>query len=268
MDIFQARQIYQHLFEEGTRLAGGLRDLPQRAMTYHHLFRHSRYSHAFPAMAAHGALWARGYFKVGMFLGRVLSLQYFMNAKKRAEQMCALAQFADAFREINRRVCVDTYANYHFTAQWGRHPLAVEIVSPDLLDALNSLHAARRAGRQLSLDERRYVFQSHFLNEQRYVVSPAIAKAVDDLHWPALKFIALKPWIRFSYFPVRRFLWFRDFSNQEERIANGLQAFDWAAKVGWQAVEQTLNHYALLPREFFAEPVTFFAELRNTILSQ
>jgi hypothetical protein len=47
---------YEALTREGTRLAGGLCDLAQRATVYHHLFRASGGNHAFPLIAAHGAL--------------------------------------------------------------------------------------------------------------------------------------------------------------------------------------------------------------------
>ena len=44
-------------------LAGRTGDLAQRASAYHHLYRHSGGNHAFPLLAAHGALWASGYFQ-------------------------------------------------------------------------------------------------------------------------------------------------------------------------------------------------------------
>lgn len=73
MSITELREAHQKLLDEGTRLAGSLTALSQRATTYHHLFRDSGGNHIFPLIAAHGALWARGYFAFGMKLGRWLS---------------------------------------------------------------------------------------------------------------------------------------------------------------------------------------------------
>lgn len=58
---------------EAKVLAGGLTDLAQRAMVYHHLYRVSNGNHVFPLIAAHGALWAGGYFRYGLRLGRIIS---------------------------------------------------------------------------------------------------------------------------------------------------------------------------------------------------
>ena len=64
------------LTREAERLAGGLRDLAQRATVYHHLFRASGGNHIFPLIAAHGALWAGGYFRFGQRLATALAWQY------------------------------------------------------------------------------------------------------------------------------------------------------------------------------------------------
>ncbi len=65
---------YERWHDEAERLAGGLHDLAQRSTVYHHLFAASGRNHVFPLIAAHGALWARGYFRFGMRLGAWLSL--------------------------------------------------------------------------------------------------------------------------------------------------------------------------------------------------
>lgn len=48
-----------------TALAGTTGDLVQRASVYHHLYADSGRNHSFPLLAAHRALWASGYFRVG-----------------------------------------------------------------------------------------------------------------------------------------------------------------------------------------------------------
>jgi hypothetical protein len=158
---------YESLTQEAERLAGGLKDLAQRATVYHHLFQASGGNHAFPLIAAHGALWAGGYFRFGARLAKVLSWQYAASPLRRRQQLQALEAFADAFRAINRRVCVDTYVNFHFTAKYGDRPEARALVSPELLEVLNVVHAARLEGRELPDDQKKEVFRAHFLDEQR-----------------------------------------------------------------------------------------------------
>lgn len=261
------RRYYARLQREGERLAGGLADLPQRAATYHHLFEHSGGNHVFPLIAAHGALWASGYFRFGMRLGACLSWQYALSPEVRRRRLAALRRFADAFREINRRVCVDSYAVYHFTARFGRHRQADAFVPAEVLDALNRLHAAGRGGRELTDRQRRAVFVAHFLNEQRSIVAPGIEAAVRDFDWPLVRLLALKPLIRFAYFPRRRWLWFSHFDDQQQRIERGLEAFDLAAAAGWNYTAASLRRYAVLPDAFFAGSARHFADLRASLLT-
>ncbi|MBL8848566.1 MAG: hypothetical protein JNG89_02740 [Planctomycetaceae bacterium] len=257
---------YDRLLAEGTRLAGSLRDVAQRATVYHHLFAASGRNHAFPLIAAHGALWSSGWFRFGARLGSLLSWQFGLNAERRTAALSQLSEFADRFRDVNRRVCADTYAGFHFTARYGRHSEAATIVRPETLEALNQMHAAVRSGRPLSDAQRRNIFCVHFINEQATVVGPALEAACAAFDWPLLKAIALRPVIRFSYFAVHERLWFRDFSDREERIARGVAAFDHAARVGWDRVESALDEYHVLPAAFFAAPAEYFASLRGAIL--
>lgn len=252
---------------EGEKLAGGLTQLTQRATVYRHIYRASGGNHIFPLLAAHGALWARGYFNSAQWLAEVLSWQYFWSPELRSRQLASLQTFADVFRDINRRVCADTYANFHFTAEHGEHPEAAACVSADLLTALNRMHAAQRAGRELSTAEKQEIFTAHFFNEQEHVVGPSLKAAVDAFDWPVVKFLALKPIIQFAYFPAGTWFWFSDFSRRDERIARGLQAFEIAADVGFAETEVALRKYELLPETFFSQPSEHFAEPRQQVLS-
>lgn len=259
------RTAFEKLRTDGHRLAGGLTDLSQRATVYHHIFKESGGNHIFPLIAAHGALWARSWFGFGMKLGKVLSWQYALNAETRQSKLAKLEEFANVFRDINRRVCVDVYANFHFTKRYGKHPDAAKIVPTDLLEALNRIHSANKAGVELTDDERREVFTAHFLSEQQHIVGPAIEKAVAEFDWPLLRTLALRPVVHFAYF--RRSFLFRIFANREERIAKGLVAFNVAADAGWVNVEQALRSYDVLPEQFFAKPIEYFASLREAILA-
>ena len=96
-------------------------------------------------------------------------------AERRAK-LVRVATFADALRDINRRVCIDTYASYHFVARYGDHPHAARCVRPELLAALGAIHAARRRGAELTTAEKRHAFEAHFLGEQATIVGPAIER--------------------------------------------------------------------------------------------
>lgn len=258
---------YAFLKSEAEKLAGGLNDLAQRATVYHHLFEDSGRNHIFPLIAAHGAMWARGYFQFGMSLGRWCSWQYALSPRVRRERIEQLHAFADAFRDINRRVCIDTYTAYHFTAEFGAHPQAGKFVPSAILIGLNRCHAARRSRRELTTAEKRELFEAAFLNEQETVVGPTIDRAVAGFDWPVMKRLALRPRIRFAYFPVRERLVFRNFSDMDERIARGLFAFDVAARVGWDRVEAALREYEILSAEFFANSARHFASVKDAVLA-
>lgn len=261
------QQQYERLRTEAELLTGGLPDLARRATVYRHLFLASGGNHAFPLIAAHGALWAGGYFRFGMRLGSLLSWQYLGQPELRQRQLQKLAEFADVFRDINRRVCIDTYVNYHFTRQFGQHAEAHQFIPAELQDELSRLHAATKAGRAMSDLEKRHVFETHFRHEQRHVVGPALTKAVAGFDWPLLRAVALKPLVRFAYFPGGTRLWFNNFASQEERIEQGLRAFEIAAHAGWSQVDAALERYAILPTEYFATPAVYFQQYRAGILA-
>lgn len=268
METFaQLKRIYEAFHAEAVRLAGTTQQLSQRAATYHHVYEDSGRNHIFPLIAAHGALWARGYFAFGMKLGQALSCQYFLTPACRKQKLDSLGAFAEAFREVNRRVCVQIYTTYHFTKLHGDHPKAAKLVAPHLLAALKRVHAANRNGEQLSDDAKRDIFETHFRDEQETIVGPRIEEAVHQFDWPLMKSLALMPAVRFAYFPTGYWLQFWKFDHKEERIDRGLRAFDIAANMGWKHTEATLDRYAVLPEEFFADPSGHFAHLRSEILA-
>ncbi|MDA0832811.1 MAG: hypothetical protein O2955_20760 [Planctomycetota bacterium] len=257
---------YDRLKREATILAGALTELSQRATLYRQIFLESRGNHAFPIIAAHGALWAGGYFRFGMRLGSVLSWQYAWQPELRRRQLQKLDEFADVFRDINRRVCIDTYVNFHFTKQYGDHPEAIMYVDAELLEPLNRIHAAVRGDREMTETEKQIVFEAHFRHEQDHIVGPALTQAAAEFDWPLMRTIALRPIVTFSYFPQRTWLWFRNFASKAERIKQGLTAFEIASDVGWRGVDAALKTYDVLPDGYFAEPMAYFHEFRNAIL--
>jgi hypothetical protein len=251
---------------EAQRLTGDLPELAKRATVYRHLFLASGGNHAFPVIAAHGALWAGSYFRWGLKLGELLSWHYFGDPRRQAEQLLKLARFADVFRDINRRVCIDTYVNFHFTRRYGDHPDAAKFIPPELLAPLQRLHAAVAAGRSLTNAEKQDIYTAHFVHEQTHIVGPTLSAAVAAFDWPLVRAIALQPPVRFAYFPRGTWLWFHNFAAQEERIDKGLAAFQIAARVGWSQVDAALARYRVLPTAYFAEPATYFQDYRQSIL--
>jgi hypothetical protein len=258
---------YEHLRGEAALLAGGINDLAQRASVYHHLFEHSRGNHVFPLLAAHGALWAGGYFRSGMKVGSALTWQHAFAPATRRDLMAGLAAFANAFRDINRRVCIETYTIYYLSDQTELLPFAERHVPPDLLEQMARCHAARRAGRQLSDAEKRSLFGAFFLWEQKNIVGPSVDAAAEEFTWKLMKWLALRPTVRFSYLPKSVSLPFKNFADMAERIERGFQAFDAGALVGWDHVEGMICKYRLMPESFFENSSRFFSNIRNSLLS-
>jgi len=265
MTVEQLKLAYSALKAEATKTVGGLNDLSLRASVCQHVYLQSNGNHVFPLIAAHVSLWSKGYLAFGLNLSRALSIQFALNQPVRQEKLEALETFANAIREINRQVCIDTLTNFQFTVRFGTVPDAAQIVSPDLLDALNQLHHANRAHKTLADKDRRMIFEKHFLHEQENVVGPRLEEATKKLDWPIVKYLALKPRVRFAYFESRDSIWFRDFSKKSERIENGLKAFDIGSRVGWSRVEAKLSDYNLPTETFFTDPFASFRELRESL---
>ena len=267
MQLNELQSKYDELQREASVLAGGVHDIPRRAIVLNSLYFDSGRNHVFSHIASHGALWAYRYFEVGGRLGRLVANRYFYSQTEKAYRLGILNDFAEGFRTVNRQVCIDTYANYHFTKRYGNEADADQIVSPALLDALNRIHSASRAGRELPDAEKRLVFEQSFRCEQEETVAPGVKTAVEGFQCRIMKWLCMKPVVRFAYIPSWRFLWFHDFSNQSERIEKGLVVYDLAARAGWPNVESSLRRYGLLGDNYFESPTSAFAMLRDEVRS-
>ena len=208
------------LREEATSIAGRNEDLIQRASVYHHLYADSGGNHSFPLLAAHGALWASGYFRSGIRFGHIVARTRQMLGDDAEALMFKLTDFAESFRDINRRVCVETFFIYRLTADPSLRDQAQQLVPPRLLSAMDRCHYARETGRALASADRRELFEAFFLWEQAEIVGPSIDRAFAAFDWPLIRSLALRPKIRFAYFG-RSPLSFRNFSNTAERIEKG-----------------------------------------------
>ena len=268
MDRASLQERYDERKAEATLLAGGLLDIPRRALVLHSMYLDSGRNHTFSMIAAHGALWAHGYFEAGGSLGRLIARRYFYDRAERAYRLGLLREFAEGFRKVNRQVCIDTYANYHFARRHGRLAGAEELVEPSLLDALNRIHHARERGQVLPAGESRQVFEQSFRCEQEVTVAPGVQAAVRGFECKILRFLCLRPLVRFAYFPRFRYLFFRNFADKDERIARGLHAFELAQRAGWPRVAQALGDYGVMPPRLLDEPERALVDLRDELARQ
>ncbi|MDE1463552.1 hypothetical protein [Spartinivicinus poritis] len=261
-DDQKLQRIYDSIRKTGYALAGGLQDLPQRASVYYHLYEDSGYRNVFPLIAAHGALWASGYFAKGMKIGKVLSIQYLFSRQQRHAQYSSLQQFADAFRDINRRVCAEAYTVYHFTKDYGHTAFASSFIAEPLLSILNQCHLANKNNLYFSAELRRKLFEAFFLWEQETIVAPSVESAMRKFDWRIIKWLAMKPCIKFAYFNKEHNLQFVDFASKFERIEKGLSAYETAELVGLEIVETALKKYCIMPDNFFRNTSKYFYDIK------
>lgn len=257
-------EAYESLRAKGFSLAGGLADLRQRACVYHHLYADSGKRNVFPLIAAHGALWASGYFKKGMLGGQILSLHYLFSAKLRSAKLASLSIFADKFRDINRRVCAESYAIHHYTKNYADNSFIRSIIGHDFVDSLYECHAANASNSSFAKEQREKLFRAFFSWEQENIVAPAVIEAYENFHWSAIKYMALRPRIDFAYFGKNFHLQFDNFAAKDERIKRGLQAYQRAEEVGLKQVEHSISRYQLMPEIFHNDPDTYYKELETT----
>ncbi|PWF48416.1 hypothetical protein [Massilia glaciei] len=249
---------YELLRKKGYALAGELGDLRRRACVYHHLYADSGKRSVFPLIAAHGALWACGYFKKGMLGGRVISLRYLLSPGARRAKLQAIADFADKFRDINRRVCAEAYAIYHYTKLHGGDGYIRGVIGDAFADILCACHESNQRDSHFSREQRKTLFMAFLCWEQEHIVAPAVARAFDAFDNGLIKYLARRPTIAFAYFGSDFRLRFKDFSSHDERIERGLQAYRRAEDVGFVRVERALGHYKLMPADFHLDPDSSF----------
>ncbi len=252
--------------DEAVRLAGGPGDMPQRVALLHSIFVDSGGGHAFPEVALHGALWAYAFYERRGVVSRMIAYRYLHDREERARRSYMLFEFSQGFKEANRSVFIDTYTNYFFTKSHGEVPGAEEILPPALLEALNRVHRASRAGRPLGAPERAQVFETALLFEQEKTVGPKVKEEVAKFDCPVLTSLVLKPVVRFGYFPRFRLLFFRDFSDVDERIDKAIRSYRLAEEAGWPAVSDAIRFQGVLPGRCFADPLAYAAGLRHTLL--
>ena len=239
----QLDEDFRRFRAEGEALAGELGDFQERAGAYYQLYRHSAGNFVFPLIAAHGALWGAGHMRRGMAVSRAATRLAGLDDRESARRLAMVTAFTDTLKDINRQVLVMTYEAYQMTRFHGADPALVRVIPPELIAPLVACHEARRGGWRLNDGERRALFEAAFRWEQRHVVGPRLEAAIPEFDWPLIRTLSLRPPIGFAYFGPLRWLWFRDFGSQPERITHGLRAYDIAVRQGLDRVEETLARY-------------------------
>jgi hypothetical protein len=253
---------YQAVRAEAVRVAGGPGDIPQRAAMLHSIFLDSGGNHAFPEVALHGALWAYGFYERRGAVSRMIAYRYFYDREERARRSYMLFEFSQGFKEANRSVFVDTYTNYFFSREHGESPGASAILPPELLEALNRVHRAARAGSRLKRRERAEVFETALLFEQECTVGPKVRDEVGKFSCPVLTSIVLRPIVRFGYFPRTTYMRFSNFGDTDERVEKAVLSYELAERAGWDAVGEAIRYQGLLPPRFFSDPAAYAQALR------
>lgn len=246
---------YEYFRNKGYALAGEPADFGLRAGLYHGMYRDSGKRNVFALIAAHGTLWGAGYFRKGELGVQLLSMQYLFAPRLRRARLRSAAAFADTFRDLNRRVCAESYAIYYYTRHYGGTSFIRSVIGNELADLLCACHASNHAGSDFTQVQREKLFAA-FLNwEQETVVAPLVTQAFADIDWPAIKFLALKPRIDVTYLGRWFSVQFSNFPSQEERVMQGLRLYRRAEEVGLGYVEQSLSRYSLMPLAFDFAPI-------------
>ena len=259
---------YQELRKEATILAGKPSDIPQRAAMLHEIFLDSEGNHGFAEIATHGALWGFNFFETTGTLGNLISYRYFYNKEEMKYRHGLLQMFADGFKTANRSVFIDTYSNYYFTKELGEEKEAEEFIKPDLLSALRQIHGGARGKKLLDSNKRREIFHTTLQWEQETTVAPKVKEEIAKFDCPILKRLVLRPFVRFSYFPLFKIFWFKNFSDTDERIRNAHECFEVAESVGWQRVFLAMQKYKVLDNQFFSNPLDFARNIKERLLAQ
>jgi hypothetical protein len=239
---------YAALRKEGYLMAGALGDVNRRAWVYRQMYLDSGKRSVFPLIAAHGALWAAGYFRLGHRGGLLLSLRYLLTPALRRAKLASVARFADRFREINRQVCAESYAIYHYTKHHGGSDFIRNVIGDEFADTLCECHTSNQDDTPYGQALREKLFLAFFHWEQEHIVGPAVTVAFDEFDWGLVKRLAQRTKLELSYFGRGFRVRFDDFSSVEERIRRGLQVYRRAEEVGLDQVENALGRYKLIPK--------------------
>jgi hypothetical protein len=219
------------------------------------MYQDSGKRHVFALVAAHGALWAAGYLTKGAFGVWLLSLRYLFSPRERRARLASVAVLTERLRDINRTVCAESYALFHYTRHFGATRHIRKVMGEDFAELLCACHASYHAGSDFSAEQREKLFSAFFMWEQTTIVASQVKDAYAQVDWPLLTFFALRPRIDFTYFGRGMRVQFSNFMSLEERVMHGLRAYRRAEEAGLAYAEQCLAHYRLTPLACDTVPV-------------
>jgi hypothetical protein len=247
VDQIMKNEAYDNLRTIGALIAGEPGDLVRRASVYREMYLESGERNVFPLIAAHGSLWAVGFFKKGDLGAKLLSLPYLLIPGSRNEKLRSVAAFAERFKDINRRICAEAYAIYHYTKYYGDDAFIRSEIGDDFADVLCACHRSIDANTEFTRLMRERLFNA-FLNwEQTFIVAPALVEAFADLRWGVIVHLAMKLKVDMLYLGRRFPLRFENFASKAERINRGMQAYRRAEEVGLEKALDSLGDYKLMP---------------------
>ena len=256
-------EVYAAVDMDAKRLGGGLNDMTQRAVVYHHLYVSAGGNFIFPLIAAHGALWARWYLFLAKFAAYFFAVIDISGRRSFKHKIISYKAYVDAFKAINRDVMQETYKVIHISRLYGAHPIIAKDMPERLRGNLNICYEYAIHGTAMPLAQQREFYEDFFRWEQNNVVGPAVEAAIKAFDWPLMKWFCMRPWVWFSYFRVGRSLVFKNFSDAEERTQKGLSAFDWATHLGWHKIESNLTRNPFFPKNFSFDANIYFKDLKS-----
>jgi hypothetical protein len=240
-------QAYENFRNQGHALAGEPDAFGVRAGLYHRMYLESGKRNVFALIAAHGTLWGAGYFKKGLLGAWLLSLPYLLVPRVRRAKLRAVTEFADSFRAINRRVCSESYAIFHYTKNFGGTSYIRNAIGDELADILCECHASIDSGSGFTRVQRERLFSAYFNWEQDKVVAPLVTQAFEQMDWRVIKWLALRPKIDFTFLDKASHAQFSHFPSQAERVMHGMRLYRRAEEIGLAYAEQCLDRYPIKP---------------------
>lgn len=241
-------EAYANLREIGYVVAGAPGDLVGRACVYREMYVESGHRNVFPLIAAHGSLWAVGFFRKGMLGAQILSLPWLLVRGARAEKLRCVAAFADRFRQINRSICAEAYAIYHYTKYYGGDSFIRAEIGDAFTDLLCACHTSVKANTHFPQAMRERLFNAFLHWEQERIVAPALVSAFAELDWDVITYLAMRLKVDMAYLGRQFHLRFQNFASKKERLEQGMKAYRRAEAVGLPRVMESLGDYDLMPQ--------------------
>ncbi len=179
-------------------------------------------------------------YPLGTVGSRLLALGDLFNPPLRRARLRAVDRFADQFRDINRRVCAESYALFYYTREFGADALMCELIGEEFAAMLSQCHLSIALGLPFDQDRRERLFQAFIEWEQSAIVGPLVDTAFAGFDWQPVLRLALRPRLKFAYFRTWYSLKFDNFASRAERIKMGVLVYRHAEEVGLPQVEAAL----------------------------